>query len=226
MTFNILDWRDRLEIVKETQSQITAKCPVCEGTNLKIDPKSGKWQCWDYPDDPAHKKAIRDAINPPTKPGDRAEKPQRKAARTEWVYECADPKHRVKATRIDHEGKGKQFFQSYKIKNRWVKGRDVDDTTKDHIRSMVLPLYHAEILKKLPQADYLFICEGEKSVDRMRSLGLLATTVLSAKWKGVRDYFEVFRGLEDIILQTLPMRNPTGLFAKNRKYLKKKFKPL
>ena len=86
MTFNILDWRDRLEVVKETQSQITAKCPVCEGTNLKIDTKSGKWQCWDHPDDAAHKKAIRDAINPPTKPGDRTEKPQRKAARTEWIY--------------------------------------------------------------------------------------------------------------------------------------------
>ncbi|MCG9886466.1 MAG: DUF3987 domain-containing protein [Cyanobacteria bacterium] len=81
MTFNILDHLDNLEITKQTRTQIVANCPVCDGGNLKISTKDGKWQCWDYPDDEAHKKAIRDAINPPVNPnapdGDRPPKRRR-----------------------------------------------------------------------------------------------------------------------------------------------------
>ncbi|MEM9771687.1 MAG: DUF3987 domain-containing protein, partial [Cyanobacteria bacterium P01_D01_bin.73] len=209
MSFDILSFRDRLEVVKEDRSQIVCKCPVCGGTNLKIDQKSGKWQCWDYPNDEQHKRAIRDAINPPTKPGDRTEKPPRIEARTEWVYKCADGKHRIKVTRIDIAGGKKNFYQSYKVKNRWTKSKDVDPATKDHIRSQVLPLYHQEIVDKMPNHRHLFICEGEKSADAFRSLGLLATTVLSAKWTGVRDYSEVFRGLEDRLV-IVPDRDKSG----------------
>ena len=97
MSFNILEYRDRLEIVKETRSQIVAKCPACGGTNLKIDQKSGKWQCWDHPDDAKHKKEIRDAINPPKRQRkDLTAKPARIAQRRQWIYECADPKYRLR----------------------------------------------------------------------------------------------------------------------------------
>lgn len=81
MSFDILDHLDNLEITKQTRTQIVANCPICGGGNLKISTKDGKWQCWDFPDDEAHKKAIRDAINPPINPnapdGDRPPKRRR-----------------------------------------------------------------------------------------------------------------------------------------------------
>ncbi|MEM1427060.1 MAG: toprim domain-containing protein, partial [Cyanobacteria bacterium P01_H01_bin.130] len=217
MPFNILEWRDRLEIVKETRSQIVCKCPVCGGTNLKIDPKSGKWQCWDYPDDEKHKRAIRDAINPPKRQNDLQQKPSRVAQKRQWIYECDEPEHRIRVDRTDYNppkvGRGgkpieREIFQSYKHKNRWVKGGQLDDVTKDHIRSHVLPLYHQEIIDNITPSDLLFICEGEPCVDAMRSLGLFATTVVGAKWS-VRDYSEIFRELGDRLI-IVPDRDKAG----------------
>jgi hypothetical protein len=100
MSFDILEYRDRLSIVKETRTQLVCEYPVCGGSNLKIDLKTGKWQCWDHPGDEQHKKQIRDAINPPTRPegaGDRKPfgaiplpapkpKPIRSKSNRRWVY--------------------------------------------------------------------------------------------------------------------------------------------
>ena len=221
MSFNILEFRDRLEIVQETRSQIVAKCPVCGGTNLKINTsgkKTGAWQCWDYEGDEEHKKAIRDAISPPKRQrDDLSAKPARIAQRRQWIYECDDPKHRIRVDRNDYnppkrDRNGKEIrreiFQSYKNKNRWVKGGQLDSVTKDHIRSHVLPLYHQEIIDNITPDDFLFICEGEPCVDAMRSLGLFATTVVGAKWS-VRDYSEIFRELGDRLV-IVPDRDKAG----------------
>ena len=112
--------------------------------------------------------------------------------------------------KIDRNGKeiDREIFQSYKHKNRWVKGGQLDDVTKDHIRSHILPLYHQEIIDNITPDDFLFVCEGEPCVDAMRSRGLFATTVVGAKWS-VRDYSEIFRELGDRLV-IVPDRDKAG----------------
>jgi len=60
-TFDIRKFTDRLEPAKGKDRYI---CPACNGNNLTIDPKTGKWQCWNYPEDKQHQAEIREAIRP------------------------------------------------------------------------------------------------------------------------------------------------------------------
>ena len=63
-TFNILDHRDKLIIIKETASELICECPGCGGHSLKIaksGTKAGAYKCWS---NECKEKDIRDAIAP------------------------------------------------------------------------------------------------------------------------------------------------------------------
>jgi KaiC/GvpD/RAD55 family RecA-like ATPase len=45
-TFDIRNFQDRLNILKEESNQLVCECLVCGGHRLTIDKKSGKYQCW------------------------------------------------------------------------------------------------------------------------------------------------------------------------------------
>ncbi|WP_052056026.1 phage/plasmid primase, P4 family [Myxosarcina sp. GI1] len=59
--FKILDYLDRLEIVKETGSEYHCKCPVCDDGGFKIDKPTGKYQAFKCG---CEVKDIREAIRP------------------------------------------------------------------------------------------------------------------------------------------------------------------
>ncbi|WP_052055874.1 phage/plasmid primase, P4 family [Myxosarcina sp. GI1] len=59
--FKILDYIDRLEIVKETGSEYHCKCPVCGDGGFKIKKKTGKYQAFKCG---CEVKDIREAIRP------------------------------------------------------------------------------------------------------------------------------------------------------------------
>ncbi len=44
--FQILDYLDRLKVVKETRSEYHCLCPVCSDGGFKIEKKSGKYQAF------------------------------------------------------------------------------------------------------------------------------------------------------------------------------------
>ncbi|MBD2199984.1 MULTISPECIES: VapE domain-containing protein [Calothrix] len=64
MTFSILAHVDKLSSAKEKGRYI---CPVCEGNNLTVDDKTGKYQCWNG----CECKDIRNALSPAQKPSSR-----------------------------------------------------------------------------------------------------------------------------------------------------------
>jgi hypothetical protein len=64
--FNILDYLNNLEIIKETQSEIEIYCPVCQAENFKIDKKEGKYYGYscECMEDPQLRKEIVKRIAP------------------------------------------------------------------------------------------------------------------------------------------------------------------
>jgi ssDNA-binding Zn-finger/Zn-ribbon topoisomerase 1 len=59
-TFSILDHLDRLNIVKETSSELHCTCPLCDENGFKVHKKTGKYggfKC-DCMDTPEGKKAV------------------------------------------------------------------------------------------------------------------------------------------------------------------------
>ena len=59
MTFNILDYTEKLENVEEKGSWLLADCPVCHAHKLKINASTGAYKC--YANDCSSQK-IRDSV--------------------------------------------------------------------------------------------------------------------------------------------------------------------
>src|SRR5210317_2225169 len=59
--FNILDYLDRLNVVKQTSVEYHCTCPVCGDGGFKIEKKSGKYQAFKCR---CEVKDIREAIRP------------------------------------------------------------------------------------------------------------------------------------------------------------------
>ncbi len=59
--FQILDYLDRLKVVKETRSEYHCLCPVCSDGGFKIEKKSGKYHAFKCG---CEVKDIREAIRP------------------------------------------------------------------------------------------------------------------------------------------------------------------
>ena len=59
--FQILDYIDRLKVVKETSREYHCLCPVCKDGGFKIDKKDGKYQAFKCR---CEIKEIREAIRP------------------------------------------------------------------------------------------------------------------------------------------------------------------
>ena len=80
-----------------------------------------------------------------------------------WIYKDREGFDLMRVYRIDLPGGKKQFRPIYPDPSGWHIG---DPAGK-------LPLYH---LDELAEADTVYVPEGEKCADRVRDLGLIATT--------------------------------------------------
>lgn len=81
--FNILDYLENLEIIKETHSDIEIYCPVCQAKNFKIDKKEGKYYGYscECMEDCQTRKEIVKAVLPTNQGQNRNYSPQPKATR-------------------------------------------------------------------------------------------------------------------------------------------------
>jgi len=101
----------------------------------------------------------------------------------DYTDESGNPVHRVERKEaFDSDGMrvGKEFPQSHWDGTGWSPG----------VKGISLRLYHlADIIGSADSADTVWYCEGEKDADRLRRLGLIATT--NAKETATLDRLDV-----------------------------------
>ena len=72
-------------------------------------------------------------------------------------------------------------------------------------------LYQLPELIAAPIGQPVFVCEGEKDVERLRSLGLIATTCLGGAGKWYQHTMNILRGAQSSFWWTLTLRNRSSL---------------
>lgn len=112
-----------------------------------------------------------------------------------YMSERGDPLYRVDK----YEGKK---FPLYHFKGgKWEKGL---------IPGALPPLYHLEELVALPDGSTVLFCEGEKDADRVRDIGMFATSKLGgANTHGLTS--EVLEPLRRHIVIIIPDNDPAGV---------------
>ncbi len=167
-------------------------CPVCDGDDLDIDPKTGAYNCFSGGCDI---KDIRNAIDklegkPEWKPPEKFVKSARPKSQKDYLYPDRDGNPLVKVTRTD-DGKGrKKFYQSHWDGSKWV-GKNPDEVKKQ------IPIYRrADVLEAIDRNELVFIAEGESTVDLLWELGIAATTTIggAGKFGKYGDYTADFAG--------------------------------
>ncbi len=180
MSFNILDHLDKLEVVKETNTEYHCQCPSCGDGGFKVNKHSGKYfahkcGCMDTEEG---KKAVISAIAPI--PVDRKEKSIRPKQVRYWTYYSREGKLLVRACREDFGDERKPWrWQESWDSQKWVKGLK-------GIKREDIPIYkHKEVREAIAANKIIFIVEGEPCCDALWKLGLPATTNIggSGKWK-------------------------------------------
>lgn len=126
-----------------------------------------------------------------------AHKDQRKTA---YYYDDSSGTPALKVQRIDMPGGKKRFAQFHRIGQSWAPGKP---------QGAVLPYRFSE----WAQCNEIYLVEGEKCVEALRSIGIAATTTPGGSngWK--RQYAEAFRGKSVLII---PDNDEPGMkYARN-----------
>lgn len=218
MSFNIRNHLDKLQPTKDKNRYY---CPVCEGNNLTVDPKSGAYQCWNE----CSCKSIRDAIAPlgdsvqsptPRKPTikSRQKAASNKPVRTQddrtWVYTDAEG-NPVARTRRTDDGKGKRrIWQEYPHEGLWIKGGEVPEEVKTPLKKAITPYRYLEVKQAIAEGKPIFWVEGEPCADALWAIGIPATTSIggSKSYRRYGDYKRLMEGAEVIIC---PDQDQSGL---------------
>jgi hypothetical protein len=195
---DIKNWFER-EIqprnVKIDGNQIYCSCPI-PGHNHKHGDKNpsfsfnceqGVWTCHSSGDSGNIKQlAERCCANPPW-----SGKGKIPARETVFVYEDKAGKPIYEVVRLD-DLSGKKIFQRAILP---------DGSKRNSMKGIErIPYRLPEILKAQAANQTIFITEGEKCVEALRGLGLVATTNSggSGKWNGCGEYFQ--KGTKVVIL--------------------------
>jgi DNA polymerase len=86
-----------------------------------------------------------------------------------WVYQHPDQPNYLRVEKFVAPNGQRNFYQHHWNGHRWVCG------VKGTYAELQIP-YHLPELIAAPQADPIWICEGEKDADNVAALGLIATT--------------------------------------------------
>ena len=180
MSFNILDHLDKLEVVKETNTEYHCFCPSCGDGGFKVNKHSGKYfahKCGCM-DTAGGKKAVISAIAPI--PVDRKKKSLRPAQKRHWVYYSRDGKPLVRIWRIDYGDNSKpKRWQEHWDGYQWVKNLE-------GVKREDIPIYrYQEVREAIALGKTIMIAEGEPCCDSFWELGIAATTNIggAGKWK-------------------------------------------
>jgi putative DNA primase/helicase len=197
--FSILNYIDKLTPAKGKDRY---DCPVCGGNNLTVNPKNGKYKCWNGCDC----KDIREAIAPFPKPEPKAMRP--KSDRT-WAYKDREGKPLIRVRRTDDGKGGRQIWQEYFTSGKWT-AKGLSDDDKAVMQSAIAPYRYAECLAAIAKGETVLWVEGEPCADALWDLGIPATTTIggSAGYSSYGDYSEDYKGAD---LAICPDRDLTGL---------------
>ena len=173
MTFDIRDYIDRLNVVKETTTEYHCKCPICNDGGFKIQKNTGAYKAFkcehNTPDD---RRQIRDIVAPIEKKEARPRQTRKR------IYCDRSGNFLVQVVRTDDGNGGKKVFQKHWNGSQWVKG------TKGVDRANI-PIYErSKVREAIADGKPIFIVEGEPCADALWELGLAATTNIGGalKW--------------------------------------------
>jgi putative DNA primase/helicase len=205
MTFDIREHIEKLVPAKGKDRYI---CPVCEGDNLTINPKDGKYKCWSG----CECKGIRNAISPamPTAAPLEQPKPTRSKSDRTWTYTDRDGNPSIRTRRID-DGQGKRtIWQEYLVDRQWLSGGKVSDDIKTPPKQAIAPYKYVECQEAISRGETIFWAEGEPCADVLWELGLAATTSIggSASYSKYGNYSDCFTAAKLVIV---PDRDETGI---------------
>ena len=180
MPFDIRDHIDRLEPNPREPGKFF--CPACGGHNLSVNLATGAYNCW-ADDTEDHRALIRENLSPAALVPVKAEPGHYK-----WEYLTFDGSLAATVTRTDYaDDRPKEV-------RRWQQPSLIQD---------VVPLYWAECIQQFDrEAGRVFLVEGERCADLMRSLGLNAITFLggSTGYKKELYYDLLFQVRDSLVL--------------------------
>ena len=211
-TFNILDYLDRIKIVKETSSDYHCKCPKCGDGGFKIDKATGKYNAFKCN---CEINDIRECIRPweevqKSRPWEeiqnshnREQKSIRPKNYREWVYHDRQGNLLVKTCRRD-DGRGqKKQWQKHRTGENWENGYG-DKKIED------IPIYrYPEVREAIWRGETIFIVEGEPCADILWQRGLAATTNIGGAKKWLPSHTKDLSGANLVVLT--PDRDRPGI---------------
>ena len=202
-SFNILNYINRIEIVKEYRREYHANCPVCGDGGFKIDKATGKYQAFKC-GCPLEK--IREAIRPWSEVLEESkanQKPLRPKQYREWIYKARQGNTLIKVCRQDKGTKKPDRWQEHWNGQNWVSGYG-------HIKKEDIPIYrYREIREAIARGETIFVVEGEPCADLLWQLGIPATTNIGGSGKWLTSHTKDLEGAKSIVLS--PDRDKPGV---------------
>ena len=92
------------------------------------------------------------------------------------------------------DGKGEKTFRQYRLNKRRDKVWNLEGVSR-------VPYHLPELIAAIERGDTIVVTEGEKDVDNLRALGIIATTnACGATWAWTPEFAEHFRGASVVIV--------------------------
>jgi uncharacterized protein (DUF927 family) len=209
--YNITDHLDVLTRAKGSRTKY--HCPVCNGRNLDIHPRTGAYACFSGG---CAAKEIRAAIDllegrefkletekPYTpQPSPAWIKPQRLAQTTTYEYKDRNGLPLVLVKRTDNGSK--KFSQQHWDGSQWVYGNP------DDIKQQI-PIYrYREIQAAVANGEIVWVPEGELAVEKLTEQGIAATTTIGGS-NGFNSYGNYQEDLATARMILAPDRDRQGI---------------
>jgi uncharacterized protein (DUF927 family) len=206
-------YRQRVPGLRQTNtSEWRGRCPVHNGDNenFAVQSETGLWHCHSQcerggdvfqlegelsglTDFKEQKRAVYELIGRES-PAARAQPKTRKDGKVtaEFVYQTAEGRPYIRVQRKEMEDGSKQYPQCRFTGGRWQSG----------VKGLERLPYRLPELLAAPADEIAWIPEGEKCVDRLRTLGLIATCNPEGAGKAwyFRGWLEHFKGRAVVIL--------------------------
>jgi hypothetical protein len=224
--FNILDYLQNLEIVKETHSDIEVYCPVCQAKNFKIDKKKGKYygySCDCMEDRQTRKEIVKSVL--PARPWQNPHySPILAGKSNQSSYPLPEIPEKVTFAQLETipgdrpqriaYGKAKKITYPYSAtqgvdrietpNSEKAKGYDktfrqwhLDTAGKRINKKGEMPWPLYRETEVIAAQDWPILVEGEECVESLREIGLAATTFQGSNWSQV-IMVEAFTRLKNV----------------------------
>lgn len=202
--FDILNFMDRLEVVKELATEYHCTCPACGDGGFKIDKRSGKYAAFKCDCTNAQ---IREAIRPLSEAFEEhaPSKPVRPKAERKWEYRDRQGKPLVAVKRIDDGNGGRKIMQGHWDGDRYKPGCPAE------VRPDI-PIYrYSDVQKAISDGEpFVFWVEGEPCADALWGLGIPATTSIGG-CEGLERYGNYRDDLQGVQVVLCPDMDLAGL---------------